>query len=226
VGMRVLDVAAGNGNFALAAAARGASVTACDFSPRMIELGRARAEAEGMEIEWEEGDAEDIPFPDASFDLVASVFGAMFAPRPDRVAAELFRVCRPGGVVAMVNYGPDGFLATMARLMTSFSPPSSLDLPSPFTWGDEAEVRSRMGGLAESLVLEPDLVVMAFDHVEEGLAFWERTNGPQIALRSLVSEDRYAEFRGGADRLMREMNTSRDGGLELRSECLRVLAYK
>ena len=91
-GLKVLDVAAGTGNFALAAAARGAKVTACDLTPHMVDLGRARTEAEGREIEWLEGDAEELPFADQSYDLVASVFGAMFAPRPERVAAELCRV--------------------------------------------------------------------------------------------------------------------------------------
>src|SRR5215472_7848552 len=92
-GLRVLDVAAGTGNFALEAARRGAIVTACDMTPRMIELGRGRTEEAGQQIDWLEGDAEALPFPDAEFDLVVSVFGAMFAPLPDVVAAELFRVC-------------------------------------------------------------------------------------------------------------------------------------
>src|SRR5712691_1677597 len=115
-GMNALDVAAGNGNFALAAAGRGAKVTACDLTPKMIEMGRARGKAEGRETEWIECDAEALPFPDASFDVVASVFGAMFAPQPERVASELFRVCRAGGLVAMANYSPYGFLSSMSAL--------------------------------------------------------------------------------------------------------------
>ena len=113
-GMTVLDVAAGNGNFALAAATRGANVTACDLAPRMIELGRARTEKTERVIEWIRGDAEDLPFHDESYELVATVFGAMFAPRPDRVACELFRVCRRGGRVVMASYSSEGFLSSMA----------------------------------------------------------------------------------------------------------------
>src|SRR5690348_11874920 len=112
-GMQVLDVAAGNGNFALEAARIGADVTASDLSPRMIELGEARSSAEGLRITWAEGDAEALPFPSSSFDVAASVFGAMFAPRPELVAAELFRVVKPGGVVAMMNYGMGGFFAQL-----------------------------------------------------------------------------------------------------------------
>lgn len=224
-GMDVLDVAAGNGNFAVAAASRGAAVTACDFSPRMIELGRARTEAARLAVSWHEGDAEELPFADESFDVVASVFGAMFAPRPEKVALEMFRVCRRGGVVAMTSYGTHGFLGSFAGLLTSFSAPSTLDLPSPFEWGTTAGIERRFGALASRLVLEPDAVVMSFPSVEDGVAFWELTNGPQIALRSLLSPDRYAEFRRQGEAMMRAMNQSLDGSLELRSDCLRVLAY-
>jgi ubiquinone/menaquinone biosynthesis C-methylase UbiE len=110
-GATVLDVAAGNGNFAVAAARRGAIVTASDLTPRMVELGRTRSAAGGWHIEWAEADAEQLPFGDASYDLVASVFGAMFAPRPHLVASQLFRVVKPGGLVAMANYGLAGFSA-------------------------------------------------------------------------------------------------------------------
>jgi ubiquinone/menaquinone biosynthesis C-methylase UbiE len=107
-GMKVLDVAAGNGNFAVEAARRGGEVVASDLAPRMVELGRARSEAEGLAIEWLEADAEELPLSTDRFDVVASVFGAMFAPRPGRVAAELFGVTRLGGLVAMANYSSAG----------------------------------------------------------------------------------------------------------------------
>jgi len=157
---------------------------------------------------------------------VASVFGAMFAPRPERVAAELFRLCRPGGLVAMANYGPDGFLGSFAGLLTAFSASPAVPLPSPFEWGTPAGVERRFAGLASSFALEPDILVMSFPTVEAGLAFWERTNGPQIALRSLISADGYAEFRRAAEGVMRAMNQSHGDGLELHSSCLRVLAHK
>jgi len=150
-GMSVLDIAAGNGNFALAAARRGAAVTATDITPKMVELGRARSASAGLSIDWSEADAEDLPFADASYDIVASVFGAMFAPQPALVAAEMFRVARPGGVVAMANYSPGGYLGRLSQLLATFSARADFDLPWPFLWGDEEEVRKRLGEHARSI---------------------------------------------------------------------------
>ena len=193
-GAEVLDVAAGNGNFAVAAAESGARVVACDFSPRMLELGRART---GAAVEWREGDAEALPFPDESFDVVASVFGAMFAPRPDRVASEMFRVCRTGGVVAMANYSWTGFLGDYAKLLARYSNPSPIPLPSPFEWGDPAILEARLGPFASSIEVREAMIAMRAD-----FDFWEHTNAPTIALRQAMPPDRYAAFRREAEALM------------------------
>jgi 2-polyprenyl-6-hydroxyphenyl methylase/3-demethylubiquinone-9 3-methyltransferase len=217
-GAAVLDVAAGNGNFALAAAARGAKVLATDLTPRMLELGRARTEAAGVDIEWREGDAEALPVPDASFDVVASVFGAMFALRPEVVAREMFRVCREGGVVAMANYSWTGFLGDYAKLLSRYSRPAPVPLPAPFEWGDPEVVRQRFAGLASDLELRPETLTMRFASPDVRLAFWERTNGPTIALRSMLPPERYAEFRADAVELM--------GGSILKTAYLVVLARK
>jgi len=225
-GMQVLDVAAGNGNFAAAAARRSSIVTACDLSPRMIELGQARTEAAGLDVRWFEADAEQLPFPDGGFDVVASVFGAMFAPQPDLVARELFRVCRPGGTVAMANYSREGFLGTFAQLLTAFSAPPAFELPSPFEWGDMEVVRRRFAGFASGVELRPGHVVMSFPSLGDGISFWERTNGPQLALRTLLPVEGYDEFKRQAASLMRDMNESSEGRLELRSSYLTVLASK
>lgn len=225
-GDKVLDVAAGNGNFAFAAAARGAVVTACDFTPRMVELGRARTLAAGREITWLEGDAEELALDDQSFDVVASVFGAMFAPRPERVATEMFRVCRPGGLVAMANYNWDGFLGEMARLFARYSTPLPFELPSPFEWGDPATVERRLAAYASRLEIQADTLTMSFAGVDEGLEFWERTNAPTIALRATVPPERYAEFRRDANELMRGLNAANDRSLRLDSSYVRVLARK
>jgi SAM-dependent methyltransferase len=227
-GMDVADVAAGNGNFAIAAARRGARVIASDLTPKMIDLGRGRTEAEGLTIEWQAADAEQLPFASDRFDVVASVFGAMFAPRPERVAAELFRVARPGGMVAMANYSKAGFLASFTDLLTTFSiaPPGGLDVPSPFAWGDGEEVRRRFDGKSAALRLERKTVRFSFSSLEEGFAFWERTNPPLIALRTMLPAERYQELRVEGAGLMRELNAATDGSLVLDSDYLSVIARK
>src|SRR5579872_483207 len=225
-GTRVLDVAAGDGNFAVAAARLGAHVTACDLTPRMLELGRARSRREAIEVEWLEGDAEDLPVPHSSFDVVASVFGAMFAPRPEIVAAELFRVCGPGGTVAMANYGRQGFLGAMADLLGKYSRPAPLDLPSPFDWGDPGVVRARLSPHARQVHVAERTLVMEFASVGAAAEFWERTNGPQTALRAMLPPDRYGDFKRDAVELIDASNTRRGGAVELRSDYLEVLARK
>jgi ubiquinone/menaquinone biosynthesis C-methylase UbiE len=225
-GATVLDVAAGNGNFALAAARRGAIVTASDLTPHMVELGRARSAAVGKRIAWTEGDAEQLPFLDGTFDVVASVFGAMFAPRPSLVAAELFRVARPGGLVAMANYSPGGFLGRLSEMMASFSTPPALDLPSPFLWGEECEVRRRFAGLAASLeVIHLSLAFQA-SSVEALLKFWEETNGPQNALKAMLPPDAYQKVVTAFVALVEQLSESSDGSVVVNSPYILVVARK
>lgn len=217
-GMAVLDVAAGDGNFALAAAARGATVTASDYTPKMLDLGRARSESVGVAIAWVEGDAEELPFESNSYDVVASVFGAMFAPRPDMVARELFRVCKPGGTVAMANYGWRGFLGDYAKLLANYSGPAPFELPSPFEWGEPEVAKGRLGPLAANLELRPETLTMEFDSATAALEFWERNNPPTIALRGTLPPERYTELRREALRLI--------GDGVLTSSYLIVIAHK
>lgn len=225
-GTEVLDVGAGDGNLAIAAARRGASVTASDVTPRMVKLGRARSEAAGLAIEWFEADAEELPFASASFDVVASAFGAMFAPRPERVAGELFRVARPGGVVAMASYASKGFLHRMSELMSRFSPPASVEMPSPFHWGDAGEVRRRFQGLASSIEMEERAGRFEFGAAEECLEFWERTSPPLIALRGLLPKPAYREVVTSLAGLIDELSDLRDGRLVLSWGYAQVLARK
>src|SRR5918998_2023283 len=135
-GWRVLDVATGSGNAAIAAARLGCDVVGVDYVPALLERGRERAAAEGLEVELLEGDAEALPFPDASFDAVLSVFGSMFAPDHERAAAELLRVCRPGGTIALASWTPDGFLGDFFRTMATHVPPPA-GVRSPMLWGSE-----------------------------------------------------------------------------------------
>jgi ubiquinone/menaquinone biosynthesis C-methylase UbiE len=224
--MKALDIAAGNGNFALAAARLGATVTASDITPHMVELGRQRSEAGGLRIEWLEADAESLPFEDRSFDVAASVFGAMFAPRPDRVAAEMFRVVRPGGAVAMANYGSGGYLGRLSEILTQFSTAPGLDLPSPFLWGDPAVARKRFEGLASSVEIEPRTLTLAYDSLESWRTLFAQTNPPLMALKVLLPEAAYASLIDQSQELVEELNVGRDGHIVLESSYLVVIARK
>ncbi len=142
-GCRLLDVGCGSGQLALMAAKDGLEVTGVDIASNLVERARARAQAEGLRARFEEADAEALPFEDASFDVVASLIAAMFAPRPDLVAKELLRVCKPGGTIAMANWTPQGFVGQMFKTVSKFIAPSGM--PSPVLWGDETTVRERLG---------------------------------------------------------------------------------
>lgn len=224
-GELVLDVAAGNGNFALAAARRGAVLTATDITPNMVELGRARSAAV-ENITWSEADAEQLPFVEGSYDLVASVFGAMFALQPQLVAAEMFRVAKPGGRVAMANYSPGGFLGRMADLMASFSASPAFELPSPFLWGDEDEARRRFAGPASSIEVTHRTLYFEGDSVESFVGFWENTNAPLSTLKSMLPPEVYQQALSRIAQLVEELNESTDGGVKLSSPYILVLARK
>jgi SAM-dependent methyltransferase len=146
-GMEVLEVAAGTGNLAVAAARRGARVVASDLTPRMVELGRERSAAEGLDIEWVEADAEDLPFDDGRFQVAASTFGAQFAPRPQVAATELFRVVRSGGTVGLANWTPRGYLGRQIEIASGYAPAPPGEIPSPLAWGEPEVVRARLAGL-------------------------------------------------------------------------------
>jgi SAM-dependent methyltransferase len=150
-GASLLDVACGSGQLGLIAARRGARVTGVDIATNSILAARGRAASEGLEARFDEGDAEALPYADASFDVVASIYGAMFAPRPERVAAELLRVCRPGGRIAMGNWTSEGFIGKMFKTIARFIAPPGM--PSPVLWGDESVVRERFGAGVSDLKL-------------------------------------------------------------------------
>lgn len=184
-GTRVLDIAAGNGNFAIAAAHLGGRVTATDFAPRMVELGRARSDAEGLAVTWLEADAESLPFADHDFDLAASVFGAIFAPQPELVASEMFRVVRPGGTVAMVNYA-GGYFQRLSELIGAFSTRTGPALPSPFEWGDEAEVRRRFAPHAVSIEIARGTLPVHFDSPADWRARFADANPPLMGMKAML----------------------------------------
>jgi SAM-dependent methyltransferase len=177
-GMHVLDAACGTGNLAIPAAKAGAYVTGIDIATNLVEAARERARRERLNIRFDEGDVEELPYGDASFDLVVSMFGAMFAPRPERTAAELLRVCRPGGQIAMANWTPRGVIGEQHDVMGRHLP-----LPpgaaSPLEWGDEATVRARLGGGATALRATPVAAPLKFPFsVPETVEFFRTYFGP------------------------------------------------
>jgi len=181
-GWRVLDVATGSGNAAIAAARLGSQVVGVDYVPALLERGRKRAAAEGLEIELVEGDAEELPFPDASFDAVISVFGSMFAPDHARAAAELLRVCRPGGTIALASWTPDGFIGELFRTVSRHMPPPA-GLQSPMLWGTEDHLHGLFGDQIESLDVTERAFTWRFTSAEELVTFFLegvcRTRGHQ-----------------------------------------------
>ena len=188
-GQEVLDVAAGDGNFALVCAREGARVVASDLSPGMVERGRARSQAEGYDVEWLEADAEALPFDDASFDCVGSVFGAMIAPRPRVVAEELFRVVRPGGTVGMTAWTTQGFTAELFRLGRSYAPPS--DQPMSDEWSVEENVRERFDGLAARFEIEPRALAWEADSPEALVAMLGTSAPPWVAAKQNLPPERW-----------------------------------
>ena len=193
-GASLLDVACGSGQLALIAARRGVRVTGVDIAANLIQAARGRARAEGIDARFDEGDVEALPYADASFDVVASLYGAMFAPRPDLTASELLRVCRPGGTIAMGNWTPQGFVGTMFKTFARFIAPPGM--PSPVLWGDERTVSERFGaGLSQ---LRTTRVNYRFDYpfTPEGVVEFFRENyGPTTRAFATLSDTDQAALR-------------------------------
>jgi SAM-dependent methyltransferase len=195
-GMTVLDVAAGTGNASIPAAQRGARVTASDLTPELLEAGRARAREAGVELEWTPADAEHLPFEDASFDVVMSSIGAMFAPHHQEVADELVRVCRPGGTIAMLNWTPEGMIGALFRAMGPFAPPPLPGAQPPPLWGSEDHVRELFGDRVALGTLRREMLdVTAFPRPHDYGEHFKARYGPTIVARmNAAKAGREAEF--------------------------------
>ena len=222
-GMRVLDVAAGNGNAAVESAHAGAEAVASDFAPKQVDQGRERTAAEGLDIEWAEADAEDLPFDDGSFDAVVSVFGAMFAPRPERVASELFRVVRPGGTVGMANWRPEGFQGGFFDIVARYRPPDPEGVQPPMRWGDEATVRERFAPYAEEVRVEPSVVPWRFESLQAMAEFFQ--NSMPRPPQDLTDEQRQAMTTEMLEHVQRH-NRASDGSVAIEAEYSVVVARK
>ncbi|WP_141015046.1 class I SAM-dependent methyltransferase [Nocardioides sambongensis] len=188
-GDRVLDVAAGAGNAALAAAARGAEVTASDLTPELFDVGRADAAARGLTLRWEEGDAEALPYDDAAFDAVVSCVGVMFAPFHQRAADELVRVTRPGGRIATLSWTPGGFIGAMLRTMSPYAPTPPPGAQPPPLWGSEEHVAALLGDRVEALdCRREEVAIDAFAGGAQFRDFFKANYGPTIAVYRNLAE--------------------------------------
>ncbi len=226
-GMQVLDVACGTGNLSIPAAKAGAYVTGIDIAPNLLHQARLRASEENLKIIFQEADAEQLPFPDASFDLVMSMFGAMFAPRPERAAAELARVCRPGGVVAMGNWTPQGFAGKTFSLTERYLPlpPGML---APVLWGEENIVRERLGPYASKI--ETVHRELTFDYpfpTREVVQFFRDNFGPTKMAFARLDPAKQAAFAADLEGLWNDNNEATDAGRTLvHNEYLEVTATR
>lgn len=225
-GTRMLDVGCGAGQIALPAARIGVQVTGLDLAPHQLEQARSRAHAEGLDIRFDEGDAEALPYPDASFDVVVSLIGAMFAPRPERVASELVRVCRTGGRVVMANWTPQGFIGQMFKTIGQHVPPSPL-MPSPLLWGNEATVRERLRDGVAELTLTKRLYPFQYEFgpskvVEFYRSYYGPTNRAFAALEGAAQDALHRDLEA----LWTQHNRATDGITRYDSEYLEVVGVR
>lgn len=225
-GMKVLDVACGTGNLAIPAARAGAEVTGIDIAPNLIEQAIANAAAEGLDIKFDVGDAEDLPYADGEFDAVITMFGAMFAPRPDVTASELKRVCKPGGLIAMANWTPAGFSGAMFKVNAKHIPPSPNMIP-PVMWGDEDTVRERFAEGVSGLTMTRRPIEMTYPFgPAEVVEHFRKYFGPtQKAFESLDEAGR-AALRADLEELWATNNKATDGTTVVDSEYLEMRAIK
>ncbi len=227
-GMRVLDVAAGTGNAAIPAAATGATVVASDLTPELFEAGRARADAEGVELEWAEADAEDLPFEDASFDAVISSIGVMFAPHHQAAADELVRVCRPGGTIGLLSWTPEGMIGGLFRTIGPFAPAPPPGAQPPPLWGGEDHLRELLGDRVELETLERDVLeVTAFERPADFAAHFKQRYGPTIAAQANARRnEREEEFEQALDSYYEEQNLGGSGDARFEMEFLLAVGRK
>jgi SAM-dependent methyltransferase len=206
-GQQVLDVACGTGVVAVTAARKGAKVTALDLTPELLERARLNGQIAGVEVDWHEGDAENLPFRDADFDVVLSQYGHIFAPRPDAVLAQMLRVLKPGGTIAFSTWPPEGFTGRMFSLVASYMPPPPPGVSPPPQWGDPNVVRQRFGNAVRDIVFEREAMVAPALSVQHHRTLTERTAGPMLKLtQSLSASDpaKLAKFRGEYEALATE----------------------
>lgn len=225
-GMRVLDVACGTGNTAIPEARRGADVTGVDIATNLLEQARSRAEAEGLSIRFDEGDVEALPYGDGEFDAVVTMFGAMFAPRPDVTASEMKRVCKSGGLIAMGNWTPEAFTGQMFKIGTKHVPPPP-GMSPPLQWGTEEIVRERFSDGISDLKMNRRKIVFTFNGTPADVVeLFRQYFGPTQKAFDSLDEAGQAALRKDLVDLWTEHNQATDGTTKVESEYLEVIATR
>lgn len=221
-GSRVLDVAAGNGNATLAAARRWCDVTSTDYVSSLLESGRARAQAEGHTIRFQEADAENLPFPDASFDAVMSTFGVMFTPNQDKAASELARVCKPGGRIGLANWTPESFIGQLFKTISNYIPPAQ-GVNSPGLWGTKPRLDELFGNTARSIRTTSSEFTFRYRSPTHWIDVFRAYYGPLNKTFGALDAAKQAAFTRDLLALMESRNRSGDRTLVLPSEYLEVV---
>jgi len=222
-GQKVLDVAAGNGNFSMAAARRYTEVTSTDFVAGLLEKGRIRALADGFDINYQLADAENLPFADASFDVAASIYGIMFTPNQRQSAAEITRVVRPGGKIGMANWTPDGFIG---RLFTTLGQHIPNPLPSPALWGTADHIHAMFGDQAEGIAIKRRLFNFHYLNPEAWLNNFKHVYGPVKNAFAALDEADQSDLQHDIISLLNDLNVADDGTMVVPGEYLEIVINK
>lgn len=224
-GQRVLDVACGAGNTTLAAARRRATATGCDFVPALLARAEQRAQAEGLEIEWVEGDAQQLPFEDGAFDVVLSTFGAMFAADQQRTADELLRVCRSGGTIGMANWTPASAVGDIFRLTARYLPPPA-GARAAIEWGAGPRLHELFGDRVSSVRLTDHVWRTRFASFADWLALYRTWYGPTNKAFAALDEDQAREYAAGLEEIVQRHNRATDSGILAAYDYVTVVAVK
>ena len=224
-GKRVLDVAAGNGNVSLAAARRFCDVTSTDYVPALLERGKRRAEADGLVITFREADAEALPFDDASFDVVTSSFGVMFTPNQEQAAAELLRVCRPGGRIGLANWTPESFIGQLFKTIGRHVPPPA-GLKSPALWGTRSRLNELFGAAADTIEVTQRAYVWRYKSPRHWLELWRTVYGPLQKAFGALAESAQEQLATDLLALIDRFNTATDGTMVVPADYLEVVVTK
>ncbi len=224
-GERVLDVAAGNGNATLAAARRWTDVTSTDYVPALLERGRARASAEGLPVQFEQADAENLPYGDANFDVVLSTFGVMFTPDQEKAASEMARVCKPGGKIGLANWTPASFIGQLFKQMGQYLPPPA-GVKSPALWGTEERLRELFGNRLDAIAIERKNFVFRYRSPAHWLEVFRTFYGPMQKAFGALDSTKQESLAADLIALAGRFNRATDGSLVAPGEYLEVVVKR